>query len=140
MKISPIYPRYIPISDKFFRPMSPLWPTFRTLMYAHVYTCTHCGRKGHLAKFCYDRVHNVNLANRFVWVRKSANPHGSNRVWVPKTTPILFDVGVGSHSMWGYWCLEVDAFRAKRWQFWMHHFQGEFGGRTTLVWRHRDVP
>ena len=23
---------------------------------------------------------------------------------------------------------------------WMHHFQGEFGGRTTLVWRHKDVP
>ena len=26
-------------------------------MYAHVYTCTHCGRKGHLARFCYDRIH-----------------------------------------------------------------------------------
>ena len=25
-------------------------------VYAHVYTCTHCGRKGHLAKFCYDRI------------------------------------------------------------------------------------
>jgi len=24
-------------------------------MYAHVYTCTHCRRKGRLAKFCYDR-------------------------------------------------------------------------------------
>jgi len=36
------------------------------MMYAHVYTCTHCGRKGHLAKFCYDKVHNVNLANKFV--------------------------------------------------------------------------
>ena len=23
-------------------------------MYAHVYTCTHCGRKGHFAKFCFD--------------------------------------------------------------------------------------
>ena len=22
----------------------------------------------------------------------------------------------------------------------MHHFQGEFGGRTTLVWRTREVP
>ena len=59
-------------------------------LYAHVYTCTHCGHKGHLAKFCYDRVHDVNLANKFVWA------HGPNRVWVPKTTPILFDVGVGS--------------------------------------------
>ena len=23
-------------------------------MYAHVYSCTHYGRKDHLAKFCYD--------------------------------------------------------------------------------------
>ena len=66
-------------------------------MYAYVYTCTHCGRKGHLTKFCYDRVHDENLANKFVWVRKGANPHGPKRVWVPKTTPNLFDVGVGSH-------------------------------------------
>ena len=28
-------------------------------LYAHVYTCTHCGCKGHLAKFCYDRIHSV---------------------------------------------------------------------------------
>ena len=67
------------------------------IMYAHVYTCIHCGRKGHLAKFCYDRVYNVNFASRFVWVRKGANPNGPKRVWVPKATPILFYVGVGSH-------------------------------------------
>ena len=66
-------------------------------MYAHVYTCTHCGRKGHLARFCYDRIHTLNFANKFFWVRKGANPHGPNRVWVSKFTPILFDVGVGSH-------------------------------------------
>ena len=65
--------------------------------YAHVYTCTHCGHKGHLSKFCYDREHNVNFANKFVWARKGVNPHGPNRVWVPKFTPILFYVGVGSH-------------------------------------------
>ena len=23
---------------------------------------------------------------------------------------------------------------------WMHHFQGEFGGRTTLVWRTKELP
>jgi len=72
-------------------------PLTFTLLYAHVYTCTHCGRKGHLAKFCYDRVHDENLANKFVWVRKGANPHEPKRVWVSKTTPILFNVGVGSH-------------------------------------------
>ena len=62
-------------------------------MYAHVYTCTHCGRKGHLVKFYFDRINDSNFANRFVWVRKGANPHGPKRVWVPKNTPILFDVG-----------------------------------------------
>ena len=65
-------------------------------MYAHVYTCTQCGRKGHLAKFFYDRIHVENLANNFVWVREGTNTHGPNKMWVPKTTPILFDVGVGS--------------------------------------------
>ena len=30
-------------------------------MYIHVYTCTHCGRKGHLVKFYYDRIHTSNL-------------------------------------------------------------------------------
>ena len=64
-------------------------------LYAHVYTCKHCGRKGHLTKFCYDRVQDVNLANKFIWVRKGASPYGPNRVWVPKTTPIVFDVGGG---------------------------------------------
>ena len=44
--------------------------------YAHVYTCTHCGRKGHLARFCYDRIHNKKISNKFIWVRKGANPHG----------------------------------------------------------------
>jgi len=65
--------------------------------YAHVYTCTHCGRRGHLAKFCFDRLNIDNLAKKFVWVREGTNPHGPKRVWVPKTTPPLFDVGVGSH-------------------------------------------
>jgi len=65
-------------------------------LYAHVCTCTHCGRKGHLAKFCYDRIHDVNLATKFVWVRKGTNSHGPKRTWVRKTTPIVFDVGVGS--------------------------------------------
>ena len=29
-----------------------------------VYKCTHCGRKGHLAKFCYDKLHHFNFANK----------------------------------------------------------------------------
>ena len=43
-------------------------------MYAHVYTCTHCGRKSHLAKFCYDRIHDSNFVNKFIWVRKMLTP------------------------------------------------------------------
>ena len=66
-------------------------------MYAHVYTCTYCERTGHLAKFCYDRLNNSNIVNKFVWIRKSANPFGPKKIWIPKFTPILFDVGVGSH-------------------------------------------
>ena len=38
-------------------------------------------------------------------VRKGANPYGPKRVWVPKTTPMIFDVGVGSR-------MTLDAFRA----------------------------
>ena len=65
-------------------------------MYAHVYTCTHCGRKGHLARFCYDHLHIENLANNLVWVRKDTNPRGPTRKWVPKSTSLIFDVGGGS--------------------------------------------
>ena len=46
----------------------------------------------HVLITCLD----VNLANKFVWVRKGANPHGPKRVWVSKATLILFDAGVGS--------------------------------------------
>ena len=48
-------------------------------LYAHVYTCTHCGRKGHLARFCYDRIYDENLATNFIWVRKDTNPRGPKR-------------------------------------------------------------
>jgi len=66
-------------------------------MYANVYIYTHCERTGHLAKFCYDRIHATNFANKFSWVRKCANPHGSKKIWVPKFIPISVVVGVGSH-------------------------------------------
>ena len=61
----------------------------------HLY---HCGRIGHLAKFCYDRIHDSNFANKFVWVSKGANPHEPKKVWVSKATPTLFDIDVGSHT------------------------------------------
>ena len=31
-----------------------------THLYAKVYTCTYCGRKSHLAKFCYDKLNASN--------------------------------------------------------------------------------
>jgi len=68
-------------------------------MYAHVHTCTHYGCNGHLTKFCYDRLNDLNFTNRFVWVKKGANPYGPNKVWVTKFTPILFDIDVDSHLM-----------------------------------------
>jgi len=37
-------------------------------LYAKVYSCTYCDRKGHLVKFCYDR---INTSNDHVWVRKT---------------------------------------------------------------------
>jgi len=43
-------------------------------MYARVHTCTHYGRKGHLAKFYYDRLNNLNFVSKNAWVRKGANP------------------------------------------------------------------
>ena len=35
-------------------------------MFAHAYTCTHRGCKGHLAKFYYDRINDSKFANKFV--------------------------------------------------------------------------
>ena len=67
-------------------------------MYAKVYTCTHCGRKGHLAKFRYDRLNIFNFASKNIWVRKGTNSRGPKKFWVPRFTPIVFDVGVGSHK------------------------------------------
>ena len=39
-----------------------------------VYKCTHCGRKGHLAKFFFDKMHHINFAKKNVWVPLDANP------------------------------------------------------------------
>jgi len=34
--------------------------THHAFSYANVYSCTNCGRKGHSAKFCYDRINASN--------------------------------------------------------------------------------
>ena len=40
-------------------------------MYGKVYSCTHCGRKGHLVQYCYIK---LNFKNDNVWIRKVTNP------------------------------------------------------------------
>jgi len=66
-------------------------------MHARVYTCTHCGRKGHLVRFCFDRLNSINFANNNVWIPFVSNPRGPKKKWVPKSSSLAFDVGVGSH-------------------------------------------
>ena len=51
-----------------------------THMYATVYTCTHCDRKGHLAKFYFDRLNSFNFANKNAWVPYATNPHEPKKI------------------------------------------------------------
>ena len=67
-------------------------------MYARVYTCTYCGRKGHLARFHFDRLNSSNFANENIWVPNVINPYGPKNIWVPKSPSLIFNVGVGSHK------------------------------------------
>jgi len=54
--------------------------THHAFLYTKVYTCTYCGRQGHLAKFCYDK---LNTTNSHVWIKKT-NTLEPKKVWVPK--------------------------------------------------------
>ena len=45
-------------------------------VHSRVYKCTHCDRKGHLAKFYLDKINSINFANKNVWVPNNANPRG----------------------------------------------------------------
>ena len=53
--------------------------------------------KDHLVKYYFDKVNSPNFANKNVWVPYDANLHGPKRKWVPKFSPLGFDVGVSSH-------------------------------------------
>ena len=95
-------------------------------MHARVYKCTHCGRIGHLAKFYFDKINHINFTNKNVLVPNNANPRGPKRKWVPKFSPLVFDVGVGlSHDVRGlvpwWWMHELDAPLSRK-----------FDGRTTM--------
>ena len=73
--------------------------THHNHMHARVYTCTHCGRKGHLVKFYFDRINFFNFANKNVWIPIVTNLHGPKKIWIPNFSPLVFDVGVGSQKM-----------------------------------------
>ena len=60
-----------------------------------IYICTHCGRKGHLEKFCYAK---NNVKNKYVWVRPGSNPKGPTKIWVPKEPPISNETGIGGST------------------------------------------
>jgi len=68
--------------------------THHTFLYSKVYTYTYCGRKGHLAKFCYDP---INASNDHVWVHKT-NTLGPKKVWILKSTNLLLNVGLHQGS------------------------------------------
>ena len=53
--------------------------------------------KGHLAKFCFDKINHINFTNKNVWVPYDATPW-TQKKWVSKSSPLMFDVGVGSHK------------------------------------------
>jgi len=59
-------------------------------MYAKVYSCTYCGRKGHLAKFYYDK---LNVSNNHAWVQKT-NILGPKKIWVSKLASLLNDISM----------------------------------------------
>ena len=56
-------------------------------MYARVYKSTHYGRKGHLARFCFDRLNSKIFSNNNVWVPYDANPRGPKKKWASKSPP-----------------------------------------------------
>ena len=68
--------------------------THHAFKYGRVYSCTYCGRKGHLTKFCFDH---INASNNYIWVR-SNNVMGPKKTWEPKSTTSLFDVGTHQGS------------------------------------------
>jgi len=68
--------------------------THYAFKYGRVYRWTYCGKNGHLAKFCYDQVHRT---NNLVWVNED-NSLGPKKMWLPKSSPKLFDVGTHQGS------------------------------------------
>jgi len=91
-----------------------------THKYANVYHCSHYDRKDHLAKLCFDR---LKFSNTNVWVQNT-NIQRPKKIWVSKSTPIVFYISVGSLKMWeSFGALVVDITEAWWTNSWMHHYQ-----------------
>ena len=71
-----------------------------------MYSCTYCGRKDHLVKFYYER---INASNDHIWARKT-NILGSKKIWVPKSTPLLIDIGMHKDSRRREWWYLTSSF------------------------------
>ena len=92
----------------------------------------HYGLKNHLANFYFDRLNILNFVNKNVWVPIVSNPCRPNKkIWVPKFSPLVVDVGVGSHKTWEDWCHGGGCIEIWR----THPFDASLlrkhGGRTT---------
>ena len=74
-------------------------------------------------KICYDRLNVSNCASQNVWVKKGANSRGPKKIWIPRSTPIVFDIGMAltRHEMIS--ALVVDAIGTRWTNQWMHHYQ-----------------
>jgi len=98
-------------------------------------------RKGHLSKFCFDRLKFSNT-NILVWNTIIQEP---KKVWILKSMPIVFDTGVGSSKcerilvLW-WWmqsvfdeqmngCITIKEFR------WEDHFVLEKWRLILSVWQ-----
>ena len=64
-----------------------------SFMYNRVYSCTYCGRNGHLVKFYFNC---INASNDHVWVQRT-NIIGPKKIWVSKSTSLL-DIGTHQDS------------------------------------------
>ena len=58
--------------------------------------------------------------------------------WVPKSPPLVFDIGVALTKRERVSALVVDACEARRTYHIDASLSRKFGGRTTIVWRLRE--
>ena len=103
--------------------------THTTHMHARVYTCTHCGRKGHLARFWFDRLTSINFTTKNIWVPYNTNPHWAQKgkgTKVP-TSCIWYRCGLSQNvrGLVPWWWMYVKLYGHT---LLMHRYQGSLVG------------